>query len=62
MVRIKLKLAIHFDGKQRTPGEELEITPERFSEMRNNFKNQKLKIENYLDVLEITKQTKKRKK
>jgi hypothetical protein len=51
MIKVKLKSRITFDGQLRKINDEIEMTEERFEQMTENFKAQKLEINNYLEVI-----------
>ena len=53
MVKVKLKSKITFNGEVKNQGAEIEMTKKRFEEMQENFKKQKLEINNFLEIVEI---------
>lgn len=57
MVKVKVKSKITFDGVVKDINEEIEMSKERFEKMIENFKTQKLEINNYLEVLKIDAET-----
>lgn len=53
MAKIKILKTINFDGSKQEPGTELTLSSERLQTMLNNFKDQQINSNLYIDILEL---------